>query len=375
MKRILLILVLFCTTIVLSQEKTFESEVSKISKRIERITKQQKDSLKQKVINIDKRLEKGEITSTTAETLKKEVAAYHARRIEKLVSEQERLLQLLVQDKTNGKIASAEDIKKEDDDDEYYDENIFSIGNKTFRLNIKDNDYNDEERKKRRNKRWEKKNKYQRSTTSQFVFAMGINNVLYDNDLSTLGTSPYQLWRSRFYEVGWTWKTRFTNEPSKLYFKYGISFLWNNLRPEGNNIHVKNGNVTEIQPFADPLSESRLRHVQMNFPIHLEWDFSKNKVYKDGRVRDRTHRSVRLGVGGFVGFKLGTRQYLEFTNSAGSRVEQTQFENFNMNTVNYGLSAYIGYRDISFYTKYDLNPLFQNTETRNISLGIRLDLD
>ncbi|MFT6192983.1 MAG: hypothetical protein ACJAV8_002434, partial [Polaribacter sp.] len=110
MKRILLILVLFITTIAQSQEKTFEKEVSKIAQRIENITTQQKDSLKVKVIAIDRRLETGEITITTSETLKKELAAYHARRIEKLVGEQERLLQLLVQDKTNGKIASSNEV-------------------------------------------------------------------------------------------------------------------------------------------------------------------------------------------------------------------------------------------------------------------------
>jgi hypothetical protein len=350
------------------EKKTFEKEVSKISKRIERITKQQKDSLKAKVISIDKRLEKGEITKTTSEVLKKEVAAYHARRIEKLVGEQERLLQLLVQDKTNGKIASSEEKDIDEDDD-----NTFSIGNKVFRLNFSER--NQVERDERRREKWKRKYKSQRSTTTQFVFAMGVNNVLNDNDLSTLNNSEYQLWRSRFYEVGWTWKTRFRRKPSQFYLKYGVSFLWNNLRLEDNRIHVKNGNMTEIQTFGNQLLESRLRHVQMNFPVHLEWDFSKNRTYDSGRVRDRTNRSVRFGIGGFVGFKLGTRQYLEYTDTNNVQVEEVQYDNFNMNTVNYGLSTYLGYQDISFYVKYDLNPLFKNTETRNISMGVRLDLD
>lgn len=368
MKRILLILVLLCTTIAQSQKKTFEKEVSKISKRIEKITKQQKDSLKAKVIAIDKKLEKGEITKITSETLKKEVAAYHARKIEKLVGEQERLLQLLVQDKTNGKIASSDDSITDEDDD-----NTFSIGNTTFRFNISEGDL--EERNRRRENRWKHKNKKQRSTTTQLVFAMGVNNVLNDNDVSSLDNSEYQFWRSRFYELGWTWKTRFTREPSQFYLKYGVSFLWNNLRLKNNKIHVKNANMTEIEVFNNSLSESRLRHVQMNFPIHLEWDFSKNKTYDDGRVRDRTNKSVRLGVGGFVGFKLGTRQYLEYKDVNNVKVEEVQFDNFNMNTINYGVSAYLGYRDTSLYVKYDLNPLFKNTETRNISLGIRLDMN
>ncbi|RCS26976.1 hypothetical protein DUT90_07620 [Polaribacter sp. WD7] len=372
MKRILLILVLFSTTIALSQEKIFEKEVSKISKRIDKITKTQKDSLKMKVIGIDKQLEKGEITEVTAEKLKKEVASYHARRIEKLVGEQERLLQLLVQDKTNGKIASSEEdelsTSQENDD-----ENSFTIGNKTFHFNISGRDKEENEERKKR--KWRSKNKQQRATTTQFVFAMGVNNVLNNNDLNSLNNSEYQFWRSRFYELGWTWKTRFSKNASQFYLKYGVSFLWNNLRLEGNRIHVKNNNVTEIQTFQNQLSDSRLRHVQMNFPVHLEWDFSKNKKYNNGFVRDRTHKSVRLGIGGFVGFKLGTRQYLEYVNASGSRIEEVQFDNFNMNTVNYGISTYLGYKSTSFYVKYDLNPLFKDTETRNISMGIRLDLN
>ena len=371
MKRILLILVLFSTTIALSQEKTFEKEVSKISKRIEHITKTQKDSLKIKVVAIDKRFEKGEITKTTANTLKKEVASYHARRIEKLVGEQERLLQLLVQDKTNGKIASSDDTIVTDDDN-----NTFTIGNKTFRLNINNNNREDEnDDKNDSDSNRHKKYKKGRRTTSQFVFAMGVNNVLNDTDFSSLNDSEYKFWQSHFYEVGWTWKTRFTEEPSQLYFKYGVSFLWNNLRLENNQYHLKNGDITEIQTFGDKLSESRLRHVQMNFPMHFEWDLSRNKKYSDNKITDRTNKSFRLGVGGFVGFKLGTRQYLEYKDINGVDQEVVQKDNFNMNTLNYGLSAYLGYKSTSFYVKYDLNPLFKKTDTRNISMGIRFDLN
>jgi hypothetical protein len=46
-----------------------------------------------------------------------------------------------------------------------------------------------------------------------------------------------------------------------------------------------------------------------------------------------------------------------------------------MNAINYGLSSYLGYNSTCFYVKYDLNPLFKNTDTRNISMGSRLDLN
>jgi hypothetical protein len=368
MKKILLFLVLLCATMTQSQEKTFEKEVIKISKRIENITNQQKDSLKAKIIDIDNKLEAGEITKETSVTLKQEVAEYHARKIEKLVGEQERLLQLLVQDKTNGKIVSSEELTGNEDDD-----NTFTIGNKVFKLIFKDDEKNDEELDSFSKK--EIFNKTSRRTTTQFVFAMGVNNVLNNDKLSSLNDSEYKFWQSHFYELGWTWKTRLTKDPSQVYFKYGVSFLWNNLRLKENRVHVKNGDNTEIQTYGNQLSESRLRHVQMNFPMHLEWDLSKNKTYKDGRVKDRTNNAIRLGVGGFVGFKLGTRQYLEYNDANGVDVEEVQFDNFNMNTVNYGLSAYLGCKSTSFYVKYDMNSLFKNTDTRNISLGIRLDLN
>ncbi|QTE23085.1 hypothetical protein [Polaribacter cellanae] len=366
MKRILLIImVLFTTTIATAQTKTFEKEVLKISKRIDLITKTQKDSLKMKVIEIDKKLKKGEITKSTADTLKKEIASYHAKQIEQKVGEQERLLQLLVQDKTNGKIVSASENDLSEDE-----VNTFTIGSKVFRFTVNEDETREKKRKKRKRNRG-----LSNKTTSQFVFAMGVNNVLANNKISSLNNSEYKFWQSHFYELGFTWKTRLTKRPSQLYFKYGVSFLWNNLRLKNNQYHIKNGDVTEIKTFPENLLESRLRHVQMNFPMHIEWDLSKNKKYKDGYVHDRTNRSVRLGVGGFVGFKLGTRQYLEYKDNSGVEKTQVAYDNFNMNTVNYGLSAFLGYKSTSFYVKYDLNPLFKDTETRNISMGIRLDLN
>ncbi|MFY0631023.1 MAG: hypothetical protein JXR05_11625 [Flavobacteriaceae bacterium] len=358
MKRILLILVLFSTTIAFSQEKTFESEVKKISNRIDRITKQQKDSLRNKVKEINLQLEEEEITKTKADRLKKEAAAYHAKRIEVLVGEQQRKLQLLVQAKTDGKILG---------EDRYYEESTFSIGGTTFQLRFTEEDWEQKEERRRRRYR----RRWNRRFTSQFVFAMGLNNVLK----KSFDDSPYRVWKSRFYEVGLSAKYRLSKDASKAYLKYGISFLWNNLRAKGNQYHVENGNQTELQTFGFELTESRLRHVQMIFPVHLEIDFSKNRKYDDGTYRDRRNRSWRLGLGGFAGFKLGTRQYLEYRNAEGIKVEELQKGDFNTNILNYGVSGYLAYKSCGVYLKYDLNPLFKDTNTRNISFGVRFDFD
>ncbi|NVK53002.1 MAG: hypothetical protein HWD85_08710 [Flavobacteriaceae bacterium] len=372
MKRILLILVLFCTTIAFSQEKTFEDEVKKISKRIELITKTEKAALKIKVEKINAQLEKGEISSEQAQKLKKEAAEYHAKVISQKVAVEQTLLQGLVQDKANGKIKSAKEF-----DDTYEDEGSFTIGRRKFNIRIYDNE--DYKSRRKRNRDWDENwtdyDRRNRRTTSQFVFALGVNNALVDNQLVSLENSNYKFWQSHFYELGWTWKTRLSEPTSIWYIKYGMSFLWNNLRPVNNMYHVKNGTKTNLITHAENLSENRLRHVQMTFPLHLEFDFSRNGEYGDGSKRDRTHRALRIGVGAFAGFKLGTRQYIEYTDANNIKVEEVQKDNFNMNVFNYGVSAYVAHRSIGFYAKYDLNPLFKEQEVRNLSLGLRFDLN
>lgn len=360
MKKIMLCICLFASLAMTSQEKkSFEKEIFKISKKIDFITKAQKDSLKVKVIAIESKLQKGEITKTKAAILKSEMAMYHAKQIEIKVGAQEILIQQLVQDKTNGKIVSS--IK----DAPLGNSFSLSIGSNgilfTKDAGIETSKVVDSSKKKR--------------TTTQLVFAMGVNNVTQDHRQTTLSDSEYKFWQSHFYELGYSWKTRFAKETSQIYFKYGISFLWNNLRLDKNQIHIMLDNTVMTETFPFKLSESRLRHVQMNFPVHLEWNLSKNKKDKEGLVLDGIDNPFRLGIGGFVGFKLGTRQYLEYKDAAGMKREEVQYDNFDMNTLNYGLSAYVGYKMTSLYVKYDLNPLFRDTEMRNISMGIRFDLN
>ena len=63
--------------------------------------------------------------------------------------------------------------------------------------------------------------------------------------------------------------------------------------------------------------------------------------------------------------------------SDGERVEETIRRGYNTNTFTYGVSAYVGFGDLSLYAKYDLAPIFKNqiVDQNNLSLGIRVDLD
>ena len=100
------------------------------------------------------------------------------------------------------------------------------------------------------------------------------------------------------------------------------------------------------------------------------------RIQKEDYVRCSTRNTFRLGLGGFAGLNIGTKQKIISTVDGDSTKENTR-SNFNTSDFVYGLNGYIGVGSISLYAKYDLNPLFKDNpiEENNISFGLRFDFD
>jgi hypothetical protein len=212
-------------------------------------------------------------------------------------------------------------------------------------------------------------------TTSQFVFATGLNNVITEGE--SLSDSDFRVWGSHFYEWGFTYNSRIFKNNNLLHAKYGLSLMYNNLRPTENRYFVRNGEQTELVTGGVNFDESRFRNVFLVAPMHLEFDFSPKKTSKDGeRTYFKTHESVRLGIGGYAGVRIKSKQILKYEIDD-LDIKERQKGDFNVNDFTYGLSAYIGYKATSLYVKYDLNPMFKSNavDQNNISLGVRFDFN
>ncbi len=224
-------------------------------------------------------------------------------------------------------------------------------------------------------KKEKNKHKSPKRTETQAVFAGGINNVIQNGQY---GDKDFRLWGSHFYEVGFTWNTRILKDNNLLHFKYGFSAVWNNLRPKDNRIFEVVNGKTELISAGRGLTDSRFTNSQLIFPMHLEFDFSKNGIDKEGNTYFRTHKGFRAGFGGYLGFttQLAANQHSEFEEN-NHDVEIISKKNYGTNNFIYGLSAYVGFSETSLYVKYDLNPLFKNSTNKlnNISLGVRFDLN
>lgn len=343
----LVILIFLFVSKVLGQE-TFESKAKKIANKIEKVTKEEKAALKEEVEAVNVQLSEGKITQEQADKRKKELAEARATIIEEKVTEAQNELNDLVQQKVDGKIKEGDSIMKHG-------------------LVIRWNDELWRDSKKGKDSiRGEKR------TTSQFVFAMGLNNMMVDGKLQD---SNYSFIGSHFYEWGFTYNSRLLKNDNLLHAKYGLSLMYNNIRPTDNRSFVVNGDQTVLETNPVNLDESRFRNVYIVLPLHLEFDFTKSQV-SNGKTYFRTHKSFRFGIGGYAGINVKSKQILKYDQDD-LDYKTTIKGDYNVNNFIYGLSSYIGYREFSLYAKYDLNPLFQNNlvKENNISLGIRVDLN
>lgn len=344
----LVILVFLFVSKVLGQE-TFESRAKQIANKIEKITKEEKAILKEEVEAVNVQLSEGKITQEQADKRKKELAEARAVIIEEKITLAQNELNDLVQQKVDGKI-------KEQD----------STGKHALIIHWNDKEWNERNRKRKDSIHGE------RRTTSQFVFAMGLNNMMVDGKLQD---ANYSFIGSHFYEWGFTYNSRLMKNNNLLHAKYGLSLMYNNIRPTDNRTFVVNGNQTNLEVNTVNLDESRFRNVYLVLPLHLEFDFSKPTV-SNGKTYFRTHKSFRFGIGGYAGINVKSKQILKFEDED-LKYKTTIKGDYNVNNFMYGLSSYIGYKSLSLYAKYDLNPLFQDNvvDERNISLGLRLDLN
>lgn len=351
------LLLAFITQNLSAQNDAYKSKIEKLEKQKARITAQEKDALKIEIKGVNEQLERGVITSEKAQKLKEQAAKKRALNIENRVSIIDNRIALL--ERNDGVVIT--DMMSESD----------TLVEDQIRIGVDINGKPAEEFFFS-TKNWKRDLKYDRRTYSDFVIAIGLNNALIEDQ--SLSDSPYKIGGSRFFEMGWQWRTRVFKNSNALRFNYGFSFQFNELKPNDNQYFVENGDQTELQEFPLELNKSKLRMDNLVFPVHLEFGSSRVRE-TEKTIRYDIDRSFRFGIGGYGGFNIGTRQKLKYSEN-GNRIKEKFKRDYNTADLIYGLSAYAGVGGTQLYVKYDLNPIFRDAliEQRNISLGVRFDL-
>lgn len=320
------------------QEEILELRLEKDDIEIE-----ERQALKIQVEKINKRLEAGEITVAEADRLKEEAAKERALNIKNRTAIIDNKIALLERNGTEG-FLPAEGGKT-----------VLSLGFGNGIVN------------------WEtprNRKIYDRRTYSDMVIAVGFNNALKEGQ--SIGDSDYKIAGSRFFEIGWAWKTRVFQNSNWLRFKYGFSFMFNGLKPTDNRYFVKqaDGEMLLVE-HPERLEKSKFRMDNLVFPIHFEFGPS-TRTETEESLRFSTEDKIKIGLGGYAGFGLGARQKLKY----GDEKDKIKGDH-NTSEFIYGLSGYMGFGGAALYVKYDLNPIFENAlvEQHNFSVGLRFDID
>lgn len=329
-------------------QETFEARAYAIAEKIEKITQEEKDALKVEVETINDLYAKSTINKEQADSQKLAVAEKRAKNIEERTAVAHQELSDLVQEKVNGTVGK--DYRSK------FSKHITAsiiVGAEQEKDTLADKFI-------------------ENRTVSQFVFAAGLNNLITNN---AVAHSDYRYLGSHFYELGFTWNTRILKDHNLLHAKYGMSVMYNNLRPTDNRVFVESEAETMLETSLIDLKDSRFRNVSLVVPLHLEFDFSKSEriANSDGF---KTHQGFRVGLGGYAGLNIKSKQILVY-DLDGNNNRDRERGDFNVNDFVYGISAYVGYQAVSLYAKYDLNPLFKNNaiDQNNVSLGVRIDLN
>jgi len=346
MKTITIYLVLFLFNISLSNAQAVKVEnknkLEVLEQQRKDIISEEKEKLKEEIEAINEKLDQKTISLEKADKLKEEAAKKHALNIEN---------RLAIVDNKIALLNRNEEVDVEND--------------KTFIFSFK-NGKEEEEEKKREDYK-------DKRTTSTIVVAAGFNNALQDGQ--SLDDSDFKIGGSRFFEIGWAWKTRVFNNSNWLRFKYGASFQFNGLKPTDNRYYVEDADITELETFDVDFDKSKFRMDNLVFPVHFEMGPSK-RLERESGTTFSDYKKFKIGLGGYAGFNIGERQKLKYKLD-GDRVKEKLKGDYNTNDFIYGLSGYMGWGGTALYVKYDLNPIFDdpNAELNNISLGLRFDLD
>ncbi len=321
------------------QQKSDTSKEEILENKREEIIKEEKESLKKKVELINEKLEKGKISYEEAENQKKEAAEFHAKNIENRIAIMENKMEL--EERNNN------------------ESGYLAIGNEGKVVTIKFNE--------------DKEREYDKRTTSDLVIAAGFNNALAEGQ--SLNDSDFKIGGSRFFEIGWAWKTRVFENSNWLRLKYGVSFQFNGLKPTDNRYFVEDGENTFLTEFDYNLDKSKFRMDNLVVPVHFEFGPSSRKE-SENYIRYSTRGKLKVGLGGYAGFNIGERQKLKYELDGDNRKDKLKGD-YNTNDFVYGLSGYLGWGWATVYAKYDLNPIFQdpNVELHNFSVGLRFDVD
>ncbi len=201
-------------------------------------------------------------------------------------------------------------------------------------------------------------------TTHHFNIDLGLNNWLENGEFPDANNSPYAIKPFGSWYVGLN-STNTTWIGGPLFLDWGLGVSWYNWKLEDPDYRIEKSD-TRVELIRNPAQaglKSKLTASYINAQVVPMFDFSRGRrrvtsIESNGvRFRRYSRRGFRFGLGGYVGYRLGSHSKFVFKDG-GSREKDKENGNFFLENVRYGLRAQIGWKGVEIFANYDLNEVF-----------------
>ncbi len=213
-----------------------------------------------------------------------------------------------------------------------------------------DRDDRDRERERRRRR-------YYRRTRNVWNVELGTNNWLEDGNFPNDQDELYavQPWGSWYLALNSNYRT-YIGGPLLLQWGFGIST--SQFRFEDSDVRVRKANDAVEFYTVDPEINAVRSKLRMS---HLNFTMVPTLVFGDDDGGPRYHRrAVRIGVGGYVGYRLGGSAKFVFDDN-GDKEKDVERDDFFLTNLRYGVRAQFGYKAFDAFINYDLNEVFSDS--------------
>ncbi len=209
-------------------------------------------------------------------------------------------------------------------------------------------------------------------TKHSFNFDFGINQVMEDGKFPEANNAPYAVrpWGSWY--VGINSVNNF-HLGGRIFAELGFGVSWYNFKFQDHSIRIlKTDDGLEF--YKDPETnrsfvKSKLTATYINaslvpiIQLGSKVNNRKNRVF-DSKYRPRS--GVRLGLGGYVGYRIDSyTKYVYRVN--GDKKKEHHKDNYYLDNLRYGIRAQIGIKSTDFFINYDLNKLFYEGKGPNLN--------
>jgi hypothetical protein len=205
--------------------------------------------------------------------------------------------------------------------------------------------------------------KFNKRTSNNTLFDIGINGLLEDGKFPDNSGAPYAVrpWGSWYVGVNSINSTSITRH---FRLEWGVGINWYNFKFEDDRTQItKTAEGLEFGQYTNDASfrKSKLTATYVQASAVPMFDFGKSRNRHDSWPWGwrKNGETFRIGLGGYAGYRIHSYTKVVYRED-GNRQKDKNRDSYYLNNLRYGLRLQMGFKSTDVFVNYDMNELFSD---------------